>query len=171
MAARYPMARRGGLFVVVVGAGLIAAVALGRDTLVSYPVFFGGLGLAVLSLFVSGRLSDGRPTRAQLVALAAALALEAVLFALLPRLLPPGTPERVRWCWVLMIVGAHFLPMAVSFGPLFSLLGGACISNAALGLLLPDVPFGLFGVLDGALKVIVGIGLLRPQPASAAPPV
>jgi hypothetical protein len=118
---------------------------------------------------VSGRLSDGRPTRTQLLALAAALVLEAVLFALLPRVLPPGTTERVRWLWVLMIVGAHFLPMAVSFGPLFLLLGGACISNAALGLLLPDVPFGLFGVIDGALKVYVGVGSLRARPASVAP--
>jgi uncharacterized protein DUF6609 len=54
--ARYPMARRGGLFLVLIGAGLIAAIALGRDTLVSYPVFFAGLGVAVLSLFLSGRL-------------------------------------------------------------------------------------------------------------------
>ncbi len=108
---------------------------------------------------------------AQLIALAAAIALEVVLFAFLPRVLPLGTPEPVRWLWVLMIVGVHFLPMAVSFGPLFLLLGGACISNAALGLLLPDVPFGLFGLVDGALKVFVGVGSLRRRPASAAPPV
>jgi hypothetical protein len=165
------MARRGGLFLVIVGAGLIAAIALGRDTLVSYPVFFAGLGLAVASLLVSGRLSDGAPTRAQLLALAAALALEAVLFALLPRMLPPSTPERVRWLWALIIVGVHFLPMAVSFGPLFALLAGACISNAALGLLLPDAPFGLFGVFDGALKVFVGLGSLRTRLSSSTPPV
>ena len=167
--ARYPMARRGGLFLVAVGAGLIAAIALRGDALVSYPVFFAGLGLAVLSLLVSGRLSDGPPTRAQLLALAAALALEVALFALLPRLLPPGTPEPVRWLWVLMIVGVHFLPMAVCFGPLFLLLGGACISNAALGLLLPEVPFELFGFVDGALKLVVGVGSLRARPASTTP--
>ena len=172
MAARYPMARRGGLFLVLIGAALIAAIALRRDALVSYPVFFAGIGLAILSLFVSGRLSDGRPTRAQLVALAAAIAIEVLLFALLPRLLPPGTQEPVRWLWVLMIVGVHFLPMAVSFGPLFLLLGGACISNAALGLLLPEVPFELFGLVDGALKLFVGIGSLRAGSAStASPPV
>ena len=100
---------------------------------------------------------------------AAAIALEVVLFALLPRVLPVGTPESVRWLWVLMIVGVHFLPMAVSFGPLFLLLGGACISNAALGLLLPDVPFGLFGLVDGVLKVVVGAGSLRTRSASGAP--
>jgi hypothetical protein len=165
---RYPMARRGGLFLVLIGAGLIAAIALSGNALVSYPVFFAGLGLATLSLLASGRLSDGRPTRAQLLALAAAIALEAVLFALFPRLLPQGTSEAVRWLWVLMIVGAHFLPMAVSFGPLFLLLGGACISNAALGLLLPEAPFELFGLVDGALKLFVGVGSLLARPASAA---
>jgi len=87
----------------------------------------------------------------------------------LPRLLPPGTPEPVRWLWVLMIVGVHFLPMAVCFGPLFLLLGGACISNAALGLLLPEVPFELFGLVDGALKLVVGVGSLRARPASTTP--
>ena len=171
MSARYPMARRGGLFLVVIGAALIAAIALGGGALVSYPVFFAGMGIAILSLFVSGRLSDGRPTRAQFIALAAAIVLEAVLFALMPRMLPPDTPETVRWFWALMIVGVHFLPMAVSFGPLFLLLGGACISNAALGLLLPEVPFEVFGVLDGALKVFVGVGMLRTRPATSAPPV
>ena len=169
--AGYPMARRGGLFLVLIGAALIAAIALSGGALVSYPVFFAGMGIAILSLFVSGQLSDGRPTRAQLAALAAAIVLEAVLFALLPRVLPPGTREAVRWLWVLMIVGVHFLPMAVSFGPLFLLLGGACISNAALGLLLPEIPFELFGLVDGALKVFVGVGTLRGRPAATAPPV
>ena len=89
-----------------------------------------------------------------------------MLFALLPRVLPPGTPEHVRWLWALMIVGVHFLPMGVSFGPLFLLLGGACISNAALGLLLPEVPFGLFGFVDGALKVFVGVGSLERGPGA-----
>ena len=171
MATGYPMARRGGLFLVLIGSGLIAAIALGGHALVSYPVFYAGSGLAVLSLPLSRRLSDGRPTRAQFIALAAAIALEVVLFALLPRVLPVGTPESVRWLWVLMIVGVHFVPMAVSFGPLFLLLGGACISNAALGLLLPDVPFGLFGLVDGALKVLVGAGSLRSRSASTVPPV
>jgi uncharacterized protein DUF6609 len=169
--AAYPMARRGGLFLVLIGAALIAAIALSGHALVSYPVFFAGLGVAILSLFVSGRLSDGRPTRAQLVALAAAIALEAALFAVVPRMLPPGTQESVRWLWVLMIVGVHFLPMAVSFGPLFLLLGGACISNAALGLLLPEVPFELFGLVDGALKVFVGVGTLWARLATTAPPI
>lgn len=64
------MARRGGLFLVLIGAALIAGIALSGDALVSYPVFFAGSGLAVLSLPLSGRLSDGRPTRVQLIGLA-----------------------------------------------------------------------------------------------------
>jgi hypothetical protein len=55
--------------------------------------------------------------------------------------------------------------------PLVLLLGGACISNAALGLLLPEIPFALFGVIDGALKVLVGLGSLQARPAGATPPL
>jgi hypothetical protein len=83
------------------------------------------------------------------------------LFVVMGHALPRGTSEDVRWLWVLMIVGVHFVPMAVSFGPIFALLGGACIANAALGLLLPTAPYELFGFVDGALKVVVGAWALR----------
>jgi hypothetical protein len=157
----YPMARGGGLFLVLIGAGLIAAIAFSGAALVNYTVFYVGAGLAVLSLFFSDRLSPGKPTRAQIAALAGAIALEVALFVVMGHALPPGTPERVRWLWVLMIVGIHFAPMAVAFGPVFVLLSGACMANAALGLMLPAAPYELFGLVDGALKVVVGLGSLR----------
>jgi len=160
------MARRGGLFLVLIGAALIAAIAFSGAALVNYTVFFVGAGLAVLSLFLSGRLSVGSPTRMQIAALAAAIGLEVALFVVMGRTLPPGTSEHVRWLWVLMIVGVHFVPMAISFGPMFLLLGGACMANAALGLLLPGAPYEAFGLIDGALKVVVGIGSMRARPAA-----
>jgi hypothetical protein len=165
--ASYPMARSGGLFLVLIGAGLIAAIVFSGAALVNYTVFYVGAGLAVLSLFLSRRLSFGPPTRVQLIALAVAVALEVALFIVMGHTLPPDTSERVRWLWVLMIVGVHFVPMAISFGPIFVLLSGACMANAALGLLLPGVPYEVFGLVDGALKVFVGIGSLRARPAAA----
>jgi hypothetical protein len=161
----YPMVRRGGLFLALIGAALILAIALSGDALVNYSVFYAGAGLATLSLFLSGRLSLGEPTRVQIVALAGAIALEVALLVVMGHALPPGTSEHVRWLWVLLIVGVHFVPMGICFGPLFPLLGGACIANAALGLLLPTVPYELFGLVDGALKVLVGIGSLRVRPS------
>ncbi|HZF28398.1 MAG TPA: DUF6609 family protein [Gammaproteobacteria bacterium] len=49
-----------------------------------------------------------------------------------------------------------FLPMAISFGPRFAVLGLACILNAALGLLAASIPYEVFGLVDGALKLGFG---------------
>jgi hypothetical protein len=83
-------------------------------------------------------LAFGKPTRLQIAALAFAIGLEVLFLIVLGRSLPRGTPEQIRWLWVSMIVGLHFLPMGVSFGPRLLVLGGTCIVNA--GLLSTGVP-------------------------------
>jgi hypothetical protein len=77
------------------------------------------------------------------------------------RFLPPGTEEQIRWLWALVIVGAHFLPMWLAFGPRFFVLGLLCIGNAAIGLLVATVPYDVTGVVDGVMKVGFGIWSLR----------
>lgn len=153
---RYPLRPAGGAFLVCVGLGLIGAIAFSGPALVSYNVFYAGAAAGVIALCFARRLSTGSPTRLQIAALAVAVLLEVVLLVAQGRLLPRGTAENVRWLWVLAIVGVHFLPMAISFGPRFALLGVACILNAALGLLAPRVPFDVSGLVDGALKVGFG---------------
>lgn len=153
----YPMLRAGGAFLIFIGAGLIGAIAFSGHALVNYNVFFVGVALGVVSLFFARRLSTGRPTRLQVIALAASIALEVFLFVLMGRLLPRSTEESVRWLWVSAIVGVHFLPMSICFGPRFLLLGAACITNAVAGLVAREIPYELFGLIDGLLKVGVGI--------------
>jgi Family of unknown function (DUF6609) len=156
----YPLARSGGLFLLIIGAGLLAAIALSGSALVNYTAFGAALASAIVSLFFARRLSFGSPTRAQVAALVFALTLQGALLALMIRLLPPGTEERIRWSWVSMIVGIHFIPMAVSFGPTLAVLGGGCIATAVAGLRMPGVPYEVFGVVDGLLKVVAGAWLL-----------
>lgn len=84
------------------------------------------------------------------------------------RFLPPGTEEQIRWLWVSMIVGLHFMPMAICFGPWLLALGVGCIATAASGLMMPGVPYEVFGILDGMLKVAVGARLLSSKPHSAS---
>jgi hypothetical protein len=151
------MLRAGGAFLVFIGLGLIGAIAFSGDALVNYNVFFAGAAAGVLSLFFARHLSTGSPTRIQLFALAGAIFLEAFLFAMMVRVLPRGTEEHVRWLWVSVIVGVHFVPMSICFGPRFLTLGVLCIANAAVGLLLAGVPYEVFGVVDGALKLGVGV--------------
>jgi len=157
------MARGGGLFLMLIGAGLISAIAFSGDALVNYTVFFVGAGIATLSLFLSGRLSQLTPTRAHIAALAFAITLEVILLIVMGRALPRATTEHVRWLWVSVIVGIHFLPMALCFGPVMLLLGSACIVTAGVGLLLPETPYEIFGVVDGCLKLGVGAWLFVPR--------
>jgi hypothetical protein len=163
----YPIARSGGLFLLIVGAGLLAALALSGGALVSYNVFFAAVAVATLSLLFARRVSFGSPTRLQVGALVFALTLEGALFGLMGRLLPPGTEEQIRWLWVSVIVGVHFIPMAICFGPRMLVLSGGCIATAVVGLMMPGVPYEVFGVVDGMLKVAVGAWLFSTKPGVA----
>jgi Family of unknown function (DUF6609) len=163
----YPMLRAGGAFLVFIGLGLVGAIAFSGSALVNYNVFFGGAAAGVLALFFARPLSLGRPTRVQVVALAAAILLEVALFIAMGRTLPPNTEEHVRWLWVSAVVGVHFLPMALSFGPRFFVLGTLCICNAAVGLLASSLPYEIFGIVDGMLKVGFGIWSLAGSASDA----
>lgn len=168
----YPMVRGGGLFLLLFGLGFVASIAFRGDALVNGRVFLAGVVVALLSLSAAKRLSYGAPTRVQIVALLSAVVLEVILFYALARTLPAGAAERVQWSWVLIIVGIHFLPMALSFGPRMLLLGAACIANGAVALLLPAVPYATVGLIDGGLKCAFGVWLLstRPPPGAGRSP-
>lgn len=60
-----------------------------------------------------------------------------------------------------MIVGVHFLPMAISFGPEFGIAGILCMVNALAGLILSGLPSELFLLVDGALKIGFGMWLFK----------
>src|SRR4051812_32711070 len=96
----YPMVRGGGMFLMFIGMGLVSAIVFSGDALVNYPVFYVGVAIATISLFASGRLSQGSPTGLQIAALVFAIALEVILLVVMGRTLPRGTTEHVRWLWV-----------------------------------------------------------------------
>src|SRR5688572_23122986 len=156
---KYPMVRVGGLFILCVGLGLIAGAIAGGEGLVDRRVFFAGVGAATMSLFASARLSYGPPLRFQVAALVGAIVLEMVLMSALGSLLGPAD-ARTFWLWTLVIVGVHFVPMAVSFGPIMLVLGAACVASAAIGLLIPSLPLAGLAICDGTLKAAVGAMML-----------
>ena len=152
---RYPMVRSGGLFVLLIGSGVVGGTLLASDGFVNEQVFFLGLGAAVLSLVGARWVSYGRGTPLQLFALFGALGLQAILLVAAARVLGPMSEDRL-WYRTMVIVGLHFLPMSVAFGPRMLLLGIACIANGAIGFLVPAVPFALVAFIDGILKITVG---------------
>ena len=155
----YPMAPSGGLFLALVGMGLIAAVAFRGDRVADLRLFFVGVGLGTVALMFAGRLSAGKPTRVQIGALVAAVALEVILLNVQGRMLPLGTDESVRWMWISMIVGVHFLPMAISFGPRMLMVGAICIAIAIAGLSFPKLPGEAFLLMDASAKLVIGLWL------------
>lgn len=149
----YPLARSGGLFLVLIGIGIIVDVFLSG-------AFIIGTISAILSLMFAKFLSAGRPSWIQVIALSVAIILEIVLFIILFNVLPPTTSS-VKLAWILMIVGLHFLPMAVTFGPRFGIVGVLCMANALAWLISKNVPLELFIVIDGTLKVGFGGWLFK----------
>lgn len=149
----YPLVRSGALFLLLIGMGIVIDVFING-------VFIIGTGLAILSLMFAKALSYGKPTRIQIIALGFAVILEIVLLITMVAILPSDITASARLMWILIIVGVHFLPMAVSFGPRFGVVGVLCIVNASAGLILGGVPSEVFLLADGALKVGFGIWLL-----------
>jgi hypothetical protein len=165
----YPMIRGGGMFVFLMGLGIAAGAFLGERRFVA-PLIIGFTSAFVAQSLFARRLtrSLGKPTRAQVMALAGAILLEFVLtgavFYFFRHDFASGSSLRGFWLWILLVVGIHFPMMAVAQGPWMLLLGGLCILNAIAGLLLPNVPLVIFWFMDGALKMLIGARMFMAQP-------
>ncbi len=159
------MAAAGGLFIACAGAGVLFGLMIAKANNSVMPIdrgvffLFTAVGLTLLFGF-GRRLSGGvRPSRLQYDALVAGILVEVAGLAALPHLHGHGTAI-AYWLSVLLIVGLHFLPMALAFGPTSALLGILCASNAAVGLWLPEWS-GSALVADGILKLLLGAAMAR----------
>jgi hypothetical protein len=159
----YPNIRGGGLFLVIVGMGLIVGGLLGEGRMVK--LFYLSFLAACIALAVFGRRlrgSLGTPTQQQILSIPAAILLELILIVWVGHVFHghPGQ-ERSYILWLLLVIGIHFIVFALSMGPLMLLVAGLCILNAAVGLLLPAISVVVFWILDGAIKLVVGSLMLR----------
>jgi hypothetical protein len=150
------MVRSGGLFVLFVGLGIVAGAMLGENHLLAPLIVGACLALIAQSIF-RGRLVQplGTPTRVQIVALISAIVLEIILTGVIAYAFH-FRQSRSFWMWILLVVGSHFLIIAIAQGRMLLLLGVLCIVNALIGLWVPNVPLLIFWLIDGLLKIIVG---------------
>jgi len=150
------MLRAGGLFILIMGIGVLAGAALParrRGLLI-----LGGAIATVAIVLFAGRLSApfGRPSPVQLWFLFGSIALEVVLIRLaIARYREAG--ERALFLAILFVVGLHFLPMALAFGPLCIALGLVlCVWSAIALWLLPTLPLNGVWAVDGGIKIAFG---------------
>jgi hypothetical protein len=156
----YPLIRGGGLFLTIIGAMIMAGALLpgARNRLVA-----AGLALAsVVTAIAAPSLAQplGVPSWQQILVLAGSVLLEIILIQVVVRYVY-HLGERTITLSVLLVVGLHFLPMAVAFGPIIALLGILTILNAGVGLWLrPKMRLSILWFFDGLLKLVCGIVML-----------
>jgi hypothetical protein len=152
----FPMIRAGGLFILIMGIGVIFGALWPRRRMAM--LIAGGTGATLAIILTADLLTRplGVPTRTQFWALAAAIALEIVLIGIVvARYKRAG--ERPFLLAILLVVGLHFLPMAITFGPLCAVLGLCAMANAGIGLSISrDISLNRLWVIDGVLKLSFG---------------
>lgn len=163
----YPTIRIGGLWFLWIGVVIILASLLTFGQTFNGPIFALGFILGIGGILINRRvrasLAFGETSKRQRTAMWAGVGLQAVLFIILANGFPNLDP-RTFWLAALIIVGIHLFPFSLLHGPRAAFLGVLCIASAVLGVLLIGVPFWVFGVIDGVLKLLFGLWMFTTKP-------
>lgn len=162
----FPMIRAGGLFILLMGAGVLLGGLWPRRRM---AMLIAGGAAATVAIILSANVLTrplGAPTRLQAWALVAAIALEMVLIrVVVARYKRDG--ERPFLLAILFAVGLHFIPMAITFGPLCAALGVCAMANAAMAFgISRDISLNRVWIIDGLMKLSFG-GLMFAVAAKA----
>ena len=158
----FPLMRGGGAFLAVIGLGIVIGAFGDRRFRLVLLIIGASLGVAVMAVGGATKvIFAGLPYPAiwQWVVLGLAFAVEMLLVNVVLRKVPDVT-SRPFWMWILFIVGAHFLILGPSHGPICAALAVACMGNALIGLRLPKVDLRVFWAIDGLLKVAAGVTMV-----------
>jgi hypothetical protein len=162
LAEFFPLMRGGGAFLAAIGLGIL--VGSFGDQRFRIIALIAGAGVGVLIMAVGGAtkiIFAGLPYPAiwQWIVLGVAFLVEGWLVSIVVRQFPDMSDRRF-WLWMLVIVGAHFLILGFSHGPICAVLAVLCMINAFIGLLLPAVDFRIFWAIDGVLKILAGAAMI-----------
>ncbi len=162
MPLTFPLMRGGGAFLVAIGLGILVGAFGGRRFRTVALVAGAGLGVIVMAVGGATKVifeGLGYPAVWQWVVLGLAYAVEVLLVNLVLRRVP-DTSSRRFWLWILVIVGAHFLILLPSHGPICGALALLCMANALIGLRLQDTDLRVFWAVDGVLKIAAGAAMV-----------
>jgi len=158
-----------GLWLIWIGLVIMLGTQVGGAYAIN-PVIFGvgyGLGMAVIfnNQAIARRFSFGPSSPFQAKMTNLAFVLMFVLMGLFAGCYFATLDFRMIWLGALLATAIHFMPFAAVHGMALIWLSIPLIVNAGAGMLLPEMPFYFFGMLDGAIKVLFGVALLlSPKP-------
>lgn len=158
MAELFPLIRGGGAFLVAIGLGILVGSFGSRKWRVVWLIAGAAVGVVIMAVGGATRVifDEGvRPPVWQWVVLGIAFLVEGYLVSVVVRKFP-NMDSRPFWMWMLLIVGAHFLILGLSHGPICAVLAVVCMVNAWIGLRSTDVDLRVFWAIDGVLKILGG---------------
>jgi hypothetical protein len=154
----FPLMRGGGAFLTAIGLGILVGAFGSRKWRIAWLIAGAAVGILIMAVGGATRLIfDGipRPEIWQWVVLGVAFLAEGYLVSVVVRRFP-DIDSRQFWMWMLFIVGAHFLILGFSHGPICALLAVVCMVNALIGL-RSTADLRAFWAIDGVLKIVAGV--------------
>ena len=159
LAELFPLMRGGGAFLAAIGLGILVGSFGDRRFRTIALIAGAGVGVALMAVLGATKVAFAGlpyPQWWQWVVLGLAFVAEGYLVSVVVRRVPDIDSRRF-WLWMLFIVGAHFLILGASHGPICGVLAVVCMGNAVIGLRLKEVDFRLFWGFDGLLKIAAGV--------------
>ncbi|PWC06073.1 DUF6609 family protein [Mycetocola zhujimingii] len=154
----FPLMRGGGAFLIAIGLGILVGAFGDRRWRIIALIAGAALGILIMAVGGATRIifDEGvRPPIWQWIVLAIAFLVEGYLVSVVVRKFP-DMDSRPFWMWMLFIVGAHFLILGLSHGPICAVLAIVCMINALIGLRMTSVDLRVFWAIDGVLKILAG---------------
>lgn len=152
------------MFIVIMGIGMLLGALLPIRRRLFLAI---GAAVATLAIVLFARplaAPFGAPTAIQLWFLFGSIAAEAALIPLAVAVYRQSG-ERALLLAILFVVGLHFIPMAVAFGPPCAALGFAVCSVAGFGLWArADISLDRLWAVDSLIKIGVGAAMLLVSP-------
>lgn len=159
----FPLMRGGGAFLVAIGLGILIGSFGTKKWRIGWLIVGAGIGVLIMAVGGATKLifdeGGSRPAIWQWVVLGLAFLIEGYLVSVVVRKFP-DTDSRQFWMWMLFIVGAHFLVLGPSHGPICVVLALVCMVNALIGLRATRVDLRVFWAVDGVLKVLAGSSMV-----------
>lgn len=159
----YNTQRTVGVWLVYIGVVIILSAITGGDLFIQPFVLGIGYMIGYFLIFglpfVNRKLSYGKNTKFQDQMDNLSIVITIILCTI-SGIIIGFENLRLLWLCILIIIGIHFFCFYFSQGKLMLLLGGLTAINALVGIYFWDVPFILFAVIDGAIKVFFGVIML-----------
>lgn len=158
-----------GLWLIWIGLVILLGTQVGGDYAI-HPVILGvGYVLGMMVIFnskaIERRFSFGPSSPFQDKMTNLSIVLMFVLMSLFSGRYFVTLDFRMIWLGALLATAIHFIPFAAVHGKTLIWLSIPLTVNAVAGMLLPEIPFYFFGMIDGAIKVVFGVAMLMsPKP-------